>query len=93
MHARQANSGTGPVMVRTIYSIFGNLLATTDDNVIREVFRSEIMPNPSKIARACFVGIIRVHTARRCLKMGQARQQSLWRTAGALRADTSGYCH
>lgn len=93
MHARHAVGGDGPVMVRTIYSSLGNLLATTDDNVIREVFRSEIMPNPSKIARTCFVGIIRVHTTRRCLKMGQVRQQSLWRTAVALRADTSGYCH
>ena len=81
------------MVVRTIYSILGNLLATTDDNVIREVFRSEIMPNPSKIARACFVGVIRVHTKRRRLKMGQARYQSLWRTAFALRVDTSCYCH
>ena len=36
----------------------GNLLAATDDDMIGEVFRSEVVPNPDKVACAWSVIII-----------------------------------
>ncbi len=51
-----------------------DLLATTDNNMVCEVLRPEIVPHTSKVARAWSVSIISVHAGDHCQEEGQASQ-------------------